>query len=270
MIGLAAIGSLRHSEVIGLQIGKWKHDEYMEISPEIWDYSCYDKELYQNDSSVIMIDTAIMSNETKFPKYNTVRVVANPEPLQKILDYAMEQRLEALKLTGRELTSKDSVYLPLINIIDGRELNSQKLSRKWSEYQGRRNKRMEKEGLEPIPHIRYHDLRHTFSDLTKAYAFEWERSYNMGHKVKGDNTTNRVYINDRSMDRRNIIKFFNENIKIDWEKAMQKSISNKGGAVYVNGSGHLVFSEAEKKRRKEQGKKCIYKEEELEQMFGME
>lgn len=270
MIGLAAIGSLRHSEVVGLQIGKWKHDSYMKIAPEIWDYSGYDREYYEKHSDFIMVDTAVMCNEVKFPKYNIVRIIANPKPLQEILDYAMEQRAEALEITGRELTSEEPVYLPLINIIDGRKLNSQKLSRKWSEYQVRRNKRMMKEGLTPIPHIRYHDLRHTFSDLTKACAFEWERSYNMGHKVKGDNTTNRTYINDRRIDRKNIFRFFNENIKIDWERAMRKSINSEGNTVCVDGSGHLVFSDAERKIRKEQGKKCIYKEEELEQMFGAE
>lgn len=66
------------------------------------------------------------------------------------------------------------------------------------------------------------------------------------------------------------MKFFNENIKIDWEKAMRKSISSEGSAVYVDGSGHLVISDSERAERKQQGKKCIYREEELEQMFGME
>lgn len=31
----------------------------------------------------------------------------------------------------------------------------------------------------------------------------------MGNKVLGDNTTNKVYINERTMEHRNIIKFIN-------------------------------------------------------------
>lgn len=267
MLGLAAIGSLRHSEVVGLKIGKVRHDEYMDISPEIWDYSGYDMEYYKEHEELLMIDTAVMNNRVKFPKYGTVRVIANPKPLREILDYAMEQRKEVLELVGRELASDDTVYMPLINLLDNRKLNSQKLSRKWNEYQNRRNKRMEKEGLKPIPVIRFHDLRHTFSNLTKHVTFEWERSYNMGHKVKGESTTNRKYINDRIVNRDRIIKFFNENIKIDWDKALHKKISECGKA-FVNGSGHLVLSDDMRKERKKEGKKCIFTEEEWEGLLG--
>ena len=115
----------------------------------------------------MMIDTAIMDNKTKFPKSGIVRVAAVPKPLREILDYAMEQRKEVLDIAGRELTASDNVYLPLINIIRNQLLNSQKLTRKWTEYQERRNRRMEEKGLTPIPVIRFHDLRHTFSNLTK-------------------------------------------------------------------------------------------------------
>lgn len=71
MIGLAAIGSLRHSEVVGLQVGKVRHDEYMCISQEIWDYSGYDRDFYKEHEQFIMVDTAIMSNKVKFPKGNS-------------------------------------------------------------------------------------------------------------------------------------------------------------------------------------------------------
>ena len=35
----------------------------------------------------------------------------------------------------------------------------------------------------------------------------------------------------------------------------------------LNGSGHLVVSSGEKERRREKGKKFIFKEEELEELF---
>ena len=268
MIGLGAVGGLRHSEVTGLQMGKVLHNELMNISDEIWEMSGYDNELYKVHDEYIMIDTAIMDNKAKFPKSGIVRVAAVPRPLRQILDYAMEQRKEVLDIAGRALTGSDNVYLPLINIIKNQPLNSQKLTRKWTEYQKRRNRRMEEKGLAPIPVIRFHDLRHTFSNLTKPVSFEWERSYNMGHKVLGDNTTNKVYINDRTMERGNIIKFFNENIKIDWDRAMHKKINVEGSRAYVNGSGHLVISTKEMEERKKQHKKFVFKEDEMVELLG--
>lgn len=268
MTGLGAIGGLRHSEIAGLQVGKVRHDGLMSISDEIWDMSGYDREYYREHDEFMMVDTAIMDNRVKFPKNGIVRVVAVPRPLKEILDYAMEQRMEVLAITGGELSGSDNVYLPLINIIRNQPLNSQKLSRKWSEYQERRNRRMEESGLTPIPVIRFHDLRHTFSNLTKPVTFEWERSYNMGHKVLGDNTTNKVYINDRIMNRDNILRFFNENIKIDWNSAMHKKINEKGSRAYVNGSGHLVISTEAVEERKKQEKKFVFKEDELVELLG--
>lgn len=268
MIGLGAIGGLRHSEVVGLQVGKVRHDELMNISDGIWEMSGYDREYYKEHDEFMMVDTAIMDNKVKFPKGGAVRVVAVPRPLKEILDYAMEQRMEVLDILGREPAGSDNVYMPLINIIKNQPLNSQKLSRKWSEYQERRNRRMEESGLTPIPAVRFHDLRHTFSNLTKPVSFEWERSYNMGHKVLGDNTTNKVYINDRTMERENIFKFFDENIKIDWDMAMHKKINEKGSRAYVNGSGHLVVSTEEAEERKRQNKKFVFKEEELVGLLG--
>lgn len=268
MIGLAAIGTLRHSEVVGLQIGKVRHDDYMNISEDVWEYSGYDKEFYRAHDEFIMIDTAIMTNRVKLPKDGTVRIVAKPVPLHEILEYAMEQRMEVLDIVGRKLESTEQVYLPLVNILRNQPLNSQKLGRKWTEYQNRRNKRMVADGLTPIPVVRFHDLRHTFSNLTKAITYEWERSYNMGHRVKGDNTTNRTYVNDRIVDRDNIFKFFNENIKIDWDKAMRKKLNDEGSRAFVNASGHLVVTDKATEERKQQGKKFIFKEEEIVALLG--
>ena len=90
----------------------------------------------------------------------------------------------------------------------------------------------------------------------------------MGHKVLGDNTTNKVYIDDRTMERGNIIKFFNEHIKIDWDRAMHKKIIEKGSRAYVNGSGHLVISTKEMEERKKQNKKFVFKEDELVELLG--
>lgn len=129
---------------------------------------------------------------------------------------------------------------------------------------------MAEAGLEPIPVIRYHDLRHTHSNLLKRDVMQWEISYNMGHVVIAsgmDNTTTRVYWNDREPCRKDIIDYFDKNINIDWDKALSKPINGKGSKVTVNGSGHLIVSSEEAEERKKQGRKFIFKEEELEQLF---
>ena len=205
----------------------------------------------------------------KLPKGDKVRISAVPECLKKIVEYAMEQRREIYGIVGRTVDSGENVYVPLINIIDNRPLNSQKMGRKWKEYQERRNKRMIKAGLEPIPLVRYHDLRHTHSNLLK-YIIQWQVSYNMGHKVvmpDMDNTTTREYWNDRWPERRDIIEYFDTHIKIDWDKALRQPINREGSVLKLNGSGHLVVSSGEKERRREKGKKFIFKEEELEELF---
>lgn len=273
MIALASIGSLRHSETLGLRLGKFLHNEYMSVSDDALNYGGFDRGYYEKHSELMLIDTAIMhigsKDVEKLPKGEWIRVSAVPNCLKEIVDYAMEQRKEIYSIIGKEMDSNENLYLPLINIIRGNHLNGQKLSRKWHEYQVRRNKRMEKAGLEPIHMIRYHDLRHTHSNLLKKSVQLWEISYNMGHVIPGEvsDTTNRVYWNDRQPDRENIINYFDSNIKIDWDKALHKSVNEKGSAVKVNGSGHLIISSKETERRKAQGKKFIYKEEELEELF---
>ncbi len=92
----------------------------------------------------------------------------------------------------------------------------------------------------------------------------------MGHIVivpDMDNTTTRVYWNDRQPNRDNIIDYFDSHIKIDWDKALHTPINGERSIVRVNNSGHLVVSSEETERRKGQGKKFIFKEEELEKMF---
>lgn len=274
MIALAAIGSLRHSETLGLRLGKFFHDEYMAVTDAALSEGGFDRAYYEGHDNLMLIDTAIMhigsEDVEKLPKGDRVRVSAVPECLKKIVEYAMEQRREIYGIVGREIDSRENVYVPLINIIDNRPLNSQKMGRKWKEYQERRNKRMVKAGLEPIPLVRYHDLRHTHSNLLKEHVMQWQISYNMGHIVvvpDMDNTTTRVYWNDRQPERGNIINYFDTHIRIDWDKALRQPVNREGSALKVNGSGHLVVSSAEKERRKAKGRKFIFKEEELEELF---
>lgn len=137
MAALAAVGSLRHSETVGLKLGKFMHDGLMAVTDSALDYGGFDREYYEKHDSLMLIDTAVMyinsKNVEKLPKGDKVRVAAVPECLKKIIAYAMEQRQEVYGIVGREIGSGESVYMPLINIIEGRPLVSQKLSRKWEE-----------------------------------------------------------------------------------------------------------------------------------------
>lgn len=272
MAGLAAIGSLRHSEVLGLEIGKVFHNELMTVDNEAMKISGFNKQYYKEHDELMFIDTAIMhvggKNVTKLPKGNVLRVSAIPNVLKKIFEYALEQRKEIYEITGKKLCSTEKMFIPLYNVLKDNDMNSEKLSRKWNEYQKRRNKRMVKAGLEPIDKIRFHDLRHTHSNLLKITCPSWEISANMGHVIPDSNTTQKVYWTDREPYRDDIIKFFDENIKIDWDKALHKKINEKESNIFVNGSGHIVITSEELKRQKASGKKkFIFKEVEIEEMF---
>lgn len=134
MIALASIGSLRHSETLGLRLGKFMHDESMAVTDDALREGGFDRQYYEENDNLMLIDTAIMhigsKDVEKLPKGDRIRVSAVPKCLKEIVDYAMEQRKEIYGITGREIDSGENLYIPLINIIDNRPLNSQKMGRK--------------------------------------------------------------------------------------------------------------------------------------------
>ena len=265
-IALASMGSLRRGEIIGLQMGKFYHDNFMCIHEGIFELTSYDKELYNENSDVMLIDTAINyvkgKKINKLPKGDIVRVSAIPIELRNIVEYYMEQRKEVYGIIGKELVGTEQLYIPLVNLIKGTVPVSNRITRKWTEYQKRRNKRMIAQGLQPIPIVRLHDLRHTHANILKENVPASQISYNMGHCMPESNTTKRVYWNDREMKRDNILNYLNDNIKIDWDKAMRKKI-NDSDKITLNGSGHLVVAQDEIEKVRKFRKKYIYSEEEI-------
>ena len=265
-IALASLGSLRRGEIIGLKIGKFYHGDYMCVHDDIFDMTEYDKELYSNNENVMMVDTAINYVKgkiiVKLPKYDRIRVSAVPNELRNIVDYYIEQRQEVYDILGKEINGTEYMYYPLVNLIKGTMPVSNRITRKWTEYQKRRNKRMIEQGLQPIPVIRLHDLRHTHANILKENVPASQISYNMGHCMPDSNTTKKVYWNDREMKRDNILNYLNDNIKIDWAKAMKKKI-NDSDKITLNGSGHLVVAQDEIEKVRKFRKKYIYSEEEI-------
>ncbi|MBQ6887665.1 MAG: hypothetical protein IJN54_09160 [Lachnospiraceae bacterium] len=271
MIALGAIGGLRRSEAVALKVGRYYHDERMKLGNDMWELNDFKnlKSYYIEHDELILIDEAITSNNVDvlgFPKDNIIRMVGKPKCLSDIVEYAMEQRMQVYDTFGVKVDSDERLYLPLINVIQRNVYTSQKLSRKWKEYQERRNKRMLHAGLEPIPIIRFHDLRHTHASLLSDEVVAKKISRNMGHVVPGEgqlyNTTTKVYIHDREPDRSDIIRFWDNSIKIDWDKALRVDINAPGNKAHVNGSGHFVISSEEKKKVMQLRKRFVLTEEE--------
>ena len=126
---------------------------------------------------------------------------------------------------------------------------------------------MVKAGLEPIKIIRLHDLRHTHANLLKVDVPEWEISCNMGHKLTG-NTTSTVYWDDSIPVRKHIIQYFDDNIHIDWDKALRREINMTDSMARINKNGQLIIGDYEKKRLISLKKKPILSEEEIEELLS--
>ncbi len=274
MIALAGIGGLRRSEVGALKIGKFFHNDLMNVSEGAFSYGNFDMEYYICHDELMLVDEAnmrIRNRDTiKLPKGEKVRIVAIPECLRKVVEYGLEQREEILDIIGKKIDSNEQVYLPLVNILQSRAVNTDKLSRKWGQYQERRNKRMEKAGMEPIPCVRLHDLRHTHGNLLKINVPAWEISCNMGHLIPDSNTTKKIYWNDRQPYRKDIIDFWDENIKIDWSRALNKHVNCEDSLLHVNGSGHVVIKNENKERVKQLRKRLVLSEDEITEFLYLQ
>lgn len=271
MIALGAIGGLRRGEAVALKIGRYYHDEKMLLGEEMWELNDFKqiRQYYEEHNELILIDEAIAYNgvdELGFPKGGIIRMIAKPKCLDEIVEYAMEQRSQITNVLGVEMSGYDRLYMPLINVIQQNNYSSQKLSRKWKEYQQRRNKRMIEAGLKPIPEVRYHDLRHTHASLLGEELSVKKISQNMGHVIPGEgqinNTTTKVYIHDRLPDRSSVIDYWDKYIKLDWDKALRVNINSGDNRAHVNGSGHLVIMDEDKKRAMELRSRFVLTEEE--------
>lgn len=240
MIGLASICGLRHGEIVSLRVGNVLHDDSMLVSEESFKYGNFNMEYYKNNSNLMLIDRETIrlnhGDKMKLPKADRIRIVAVPECMKAIIDYYITQRLQF----EADISGDSLLFRPIINIIENKSFNSEKLADKWLEYKIRCNKRRIKSGLAAIDfeNIRLHDLRHTHASLLMYDVPDIEISYNMGHKVKG-NTTQVTYMHDIEPRRDEIIKYFDNYINLDWSKQYKADTSKED--LFVNGSGHLAI-----------------------------
>lgn len=273
--GLGMICGLRRGEILGLKFGRFYHNEL--ITPNV-ESMCksktarldVDPEYYIKHDELFIVDGQIKRNKGAdyfaLPKNNKGRVVGKPQVMKEIAEYYMEQRRELADIFHFEFSYNDYMYEPIINTIKGSAARSDKLSKKWLEYQKRRNKRLRLAGKSEMPIIRLHDLRHTFASLLADDVPDKEVSANMGHVYKNANTTTKVYQSQSTPKRNRIIAWMDENIKLDWDKALRVSV-NQAGRLELNESGHLLIKKPYEKKLREAGRNLLMTEDEKERLW---
>ena len=138
LIALGALCGLRRSEIAGLKVGRYYHDNKMLLGEHVWELGDFRgiRKYYEEHNELILIDDAIMHENTdqlKFPKENTIRMVGKPRCLEKIVEYYMEQRDQINNLLDEKVDGSQRLYIPLGNLISQREFQSGKITRRWTE-----------------------------------------------------------------------------------------------------------------------------------------
>lgn len=218
LFALGAIGGLRRGEIAGLQYKDFYYSENL---------------MYIHNSKIDLNG----KDKEKLPKNEKVRYAAVPQVLKDIINFETEQRKKILGID--EIQGEDYVFRPVNCLMEDRLPRACKINKKCNEYESRRNKRLKAQGMEGIESIRVHDLRHTHSNLLKSSVPFYMISYNMGHSLHYNTTTN-IYFNDKGHERGEILSFFDNEIKPDWGRC-KKPLGR--GDFHKNGSGHYIVKE---------------------------
>lgn len=109
----------------------------------------------------------------------------------------------------RTISDDDYIYQEPDSLNGNYLPNPRHINRRFNEFQKRCNRARKKAGLEEIPHVRLHDLRHTFAGLLQHFdgakypEIGWIDhdliSYAMGHRTKGTTVTEKVYLHDNGV-----------------------------------------------------------------------
>ena len=228
---LRVIGGLRRSEIAGLTKGAF--------------YAEKDKMLIKD---VVVKGEHFRNVKKDCTKDGAFRYVARPKILTEIIEYCMKQTATLQGYRSiKEIPDTDRIVRPVIEILKNKEVQADKLTERWKDYQNRRNNRLKAVNKEPIKIVRLHDLRHTHAHIiVEGGVNTYFISQNMGHSLTGSRyatTTEAVYLKDNN-DRNRINAFFNNKetcpIKIDWSRS-NKLILNSSNAS-IDGSGHLKIN----------------------------
>lgn len=202
MIGLPAIAGLRRGELCGV---KWRNLDT-------------ENKLIDVEFQRCQISTGSIEKVPKGGKDDGAtreerrqRYAALPDCLITLLGYVKKQQEEFL---GRKVKGDDYIFMTKINLVNGYLPHPGKISRRFVEFQTRMNKVRKLAGLEEIPQIRLHDLRHTQISLCLNGGInQFQVSANSGHnfREKGQTTTVARYWHDDN-NRNDIIEFMDKTI----------------------------------------------------------
>lgn len=202
MIGLPAIAGLRRGELCGV---RWRNLDF-------------EKHLIDVEFQRCQISTGSIEKVPKGGKDNgetreerRQRYAALPNCLITLLGYVKKQQEEFL---GRKVKPDDYIFMTKINLVNNYLPHPGKISRRFVEFQTRMNKVRKKAGLEEIPQIRLHDLRHTQISLCLNGGInQFQVSANSGHnfREKGQTTTVARYWHD-DHNRFEIVEFMDKTI----------------------------------------------------------
>ena len=187
MIGFPVLAGLRRGELCGV---RWK-----DIDSEAQLIDVEYQRCQISTGSIIKVPKG-GKDSGKDRKERKQRYAALPKPLITLLEYVKAQQEEYLH---RAVTGEDYVYMQKINLVNGYLPHPGKVSRRFHEFLVRMNNVRKKAGLEEIPYIRLHDLRHTFVSLCLNGGLnQFQVAANCGHtfKEKDDITTVSVYWHD--------------------------------------------------------------------------
>lgn len=205
LIGLPVLAGLRRGELCGI---RWRNLDY-------------EKKLIDVEYQRCQISTGSIEKVPKGGNDNgksreerKQRYAALPDSLITLLDYIKTQQKEFLR---RDVTPDDYVYMTKVNLVNSYLPHPGKVSRKFMEFQKRMNGVRKLAGMDPIPYVRLHDLRHTFISLCLNGGInQFQVAANCGHNFsgKGNCTTVSVYWHDDD-NRDDIIRFIDQTVTAD-------------------------------------------------------
>jgi integrase len=203
LLAIPALAGLRRGELCGLQ---WKDIDFKNKLIDV---------RQQRKQTAEGTETSVPKNgrengRSRFERRQ--RYAALPDTLATLLLKVKEQQTDFL---GEEPGPDDYVYRAKHNMGRGALPSPGKVSKRFDELQIRCNWLRAKKGLEPIPAIRLHDLRHTFISMCiNGNVNHLRVSANCGHtnNDRHMSTTLKVYWHDND-DRTEIREFIDSTFK---------------------------------------------------------
>ena len=207
MIGFTVLTGMRRGELCGI---KWRNIDFENRLIDVEYQRC------QISTGSIEKVPKKGNDDGHTREERKQRYAALPDILVQMLEHIKAQQEEYLQ---RSVKPDDYIYMTKENLVRGYLPHPGKVSRRFSEFLNRVNKARGKDGLEPLPYVRLHDMRHTFISLClNGGVNRFQVSANCGHTYSGEdnNTTVSTYWHDDG-NRSEIIGLINQIIQVNIE-----------------------------------------------------